>query len=89
MLFTSGVTVTSDKYKSKALEYARCENDGCYVEGPLDTALIDELANGKSASITITSFSGSHVVLPLSLRGFPDAAALAGQGPWFEKPPRN
>ena len=71
----AGVTVTSDKYKSRALEYARCENDGCYVEGPLDTALIGKLTNGKSADITITSPSGSYVALPLSLRGFSDAAA--------------
>ncbi len=72
---SAGVTVTSDKYRSKALEYARCENDGCYIEGPLDAVLIEKLINGKSAGITITLLSGSRIALPLSLRGFADAAA--------------
>ncbi len=70
----AGATVTADKYKSGTLVFARCENDGCYIEGPLDTALVEKLIGGKSASITVTSLSGSHVALPLSLRGFSDAA---------------
>jgi invasion protein IalB len=71
----AGVTVTSDKYRSKALEYARCENDGCYIEGPVDTVLVEKLTDGKSAGITITLPSGRPAALPLSLRGFAEAAA--------------
>ena len=71
----AGVTIGSDAYKSGALAFSRCENDGCYIEGPLDATLVEKLISGKSASMTVTSSSGSHVTLPLSLRGFSDAAA--------------
>jgi len=71
----AGVTITSDKYKSGALVFARCENDGCYIDGPLDTVLVEKLTNGKSANIIVTLLSGRHVALPLSLRGFSDATA--------------
>jgi invasion protein IalB len=72
---SAGIAITSDKYKSTALEITRCENDGCYVEAPLDAVLVEKLAAGKSAGIVVTLLSGGHASLPLSLRGFPDAVA--------------
>lgn len=71
----AGVTVTADKYRSKALEYAHCENDGCYIEGPVDAVLVEKLINGKAAGVTVTLLSGRPAALPLSLRGFAEAAA--------------
>ena len=71
----AGATITSDAYKSGTLAFTRCENDGCYIEGPLDTALIEKLNGGKTASIVVTLLTGRHVPLPVSLKGFSDAAA--------------
>ena len=71
----AGISITSDKYKSRALTITRCENDGCYVEDQLDAALVEKLTGGKTAGAVVTLLSGSHVTLPLSLRGFSDAAA--------------
>ncbi|MGA7712523.1 MAG: invasion associated locus B family protein [Rhizomicrobium sp.] len=71
---TAGSTIAADTYKSGTLAFDRCENDGCYIEGPISTALIEKLVVARSAGITVTSPSGSRVALPLSLRGFADAA---------------
>ena len=71
----AGITVTSDKYNSKALAITRCENDGCYVEDLLDPVLVGKLIDGKSGSVVVALTTGRHVALPLSMRGFSDAAA--------------
>ena len=68
-----GLIVISDKRASAPLVYSRCENNGCYAEGPLDSRLIDKLDGAKTASIVIALYSGGKLNLPLSLRGFPDA----------------
>lgn len=70
-----GVTITADKYKSAALAINRCEDDGCYIEGTLDTVLVEKLIAGKSAGIVVALTTGGHATLPLSLRGFSGAMA--------------
>ena len=42
------------------------------MEDRLDSALIENLTKGKSASIIVRSVPGGRVILPLSLRGFSD-----------------
>ncbi len=69
----AGVLVTADKFTSAAMAYTRCEDDGCYMEDRVDTALIKNLNGAKSGSIIVKSVPGGRVILPLSLRGFSDA----------------
>lgn len=70
-----GLTLVTDKRSSKPLAYSRCEQDGCYLEGPLDRALVDRLLAAKAASIVMTTYGGPKVVLPVSLNGISDAIA--------------
>ena len=70
-----GITINVDKYKSAVLAITRCEDDGCYIEVPLDAVLIEKLTAGKTAGIAVTLTTGGHATLPLSLRGFSGALA--------------
>jgi len=70
-----GLTIVSDQQRGTPLAYSRCENDGCYTEGPLDRKLVERLAGAKSAGFVMAIYPGGKVTLPLSLRGFSDAAA--------------
>jgi invasion protein IalB len=74
VLLPNGVTIINGNYRSKALPFRRCEDDGCHVETVLDPAIIAGLSGpaGK-ASVTVTSFAGMPIALPLSLMGFTDA----------------
>lgn len=68
-----GLTVVTDKRVSKPLAYSRCEQDGCYLEGPMEQTVIERLAAAKSASFTMATFRGPKVVLPVSLNGISEA----------------
>ena len=71
----AGATIATETYRSNALAFVRCEDNGCYIEDSLNPMLVEKLMHAKSASVTITSYSGRGVALPLSMRGFSDAAA--------------
>jgi invasion protein IalB len=74
-MLQDGLTVMSDKIAGTPLAFSRCENDGCYTEGPLDSKIVERLARAKTAGIVMAMYSGGKATLPLSLRGFPEALA--------------
>jgi invasion protein IalB len=68
-----GLTIVTDKRANKPVAFSRCEQDGCYAEGPLNKAIVDKLLAAKAASLNIGTYGGPGLSLPISLNGFADA----------------
>jgi invasion protein IalB len=69
-----GAAIVANGFNGPAMAFRRCDRGGCYVEGFIDGKMIDALAAaGGAGKITVSSFDGHVVNLPLSLRGFADA----------------
>jgi invasion protein IalB len=66
-----GVVIHSTNFTSKTLPYRRCDGAGCYVEGPLDNAVIDQLTHaGDTAMVKIVAVDGKNYDLKVPLNGF-------------------
>ena len=66
----AGLIIASGDYKSPALTFRRCEDDGCYVEAAIDNAIMEKLSQGGKSVLNVTMFGGGGIALPLSLDGF-------------------
>jgi invasion protein IalB len=66
-----GVVIHGTNFSSKAMPYRRCDGAGCYVEGPLDNAVIDQLTHaGDTAMVKIVAVDGKGYDLKVPLNGF-------------------
>lgn len=63
-----------DDFKSE-IAISRCTQQGCLLEGNLDTPLLEAMKKGSEAKFTVTTPEGSQIPIALSLEGF--SAALA------------
>jgi invasion protein IalB len=69
-----GVTIKTDSYTSPVLKYRRCDRNGCYVEMPADSALIEGLTkSGPAGKVNIVADNGKSYGLNFSLKGFAEA----------------
>ena len=69
-----GVTMQTDAYTSPVLKYRRCDRAGCYVEMPVDNALVEGLArSGAEGKVNIAADNGKTYALKFSLKGFSQA----------------
>ena len=69
-----GVTIKTDSYSSPVLKYRRCDRNGCYVETPVDSALVAGLAkSGPAGKVNIVADNGKAYGLNFSLKGFSEA----------------
>jgi len=69
-----GVTIKTDSYTSPVLKYRRCDRNGCYVETPVDSALVAGLTkSGPAAKVNIVADNGKAYGLNFSLKGFVEA----------------
>jgi len=66
-----GLTLQTDSYTSPVLRYRRCDRNGCYVEMPVDSALVQGLSkSGPAAKVNIFADNGKGYALNFSLKGF-------------------
>jgi invasion protein IalB len=66
-----GITIQTDSYTSPVLKYRRCDRNGCYVEMPVDNALVDGLnKSGPEAKINLVADNGKAYGIKFSLKGF-------------------
>ncbi len=74
---SKGATIVAGENTLSGIKFARCERDGCYVEVPVPTALIESLSMIEgSTTITIWAYIEDQPIdLPLSLNGFAEAIA--------------
>ena len=69
-----GVIMSADTFATQQMRYRRCDRMGCYVEGLVDNATIDNLARSQSgAKVKFTAYGGQTYDLPFSLKGFSEA----------------
>ena len=69
-----GLTIKTDSYSSPVLKYRRCDRNGCYVETPVDSALVAGLAkSGPAGKVNIVADNGKAYGLNFSLKGFSEA----------------
>ena len=69
-----GLVIQTDGYTSPVLKYRRCDRGGCYVEMPVDNALVAALARaGTEGKINIVADGGKAYTLKFSLKGFAQA----------------
>ncbi|MEP6830602.1 MAG: invasion associated locus B family protein [Rhizomicrobium sp.] len=83
-----GVVIHSGTYASPVLPYRRCDRAGCYVERPLDSAIIDQLTHaGDTAMVKIVADDGKKYDLKVPLNGFTAAHdSMAEQAKQKAKP---
>jgi invasion protein IalB len=71
---SKGLVIKAGDYASPALSFRRCDRGGCYIEGVIDPAMLDALAqNGEKAQATIVSAEGKSLDIAFSLKGFGEA----------------
>lgn len=71
-----GVSLIAGTYQVNGLIFRRCSQGGCHVEGKIDTAVIQGLAQaGEVGKVRIVAFAGQPIELPMSLKGFNEALA--------------
>jgi invasion protein IalB len=70
-----GVKIDVDGAYSTTLPVSRCTTQGCLVEGPIESALIDAMKTKLAATITVATPDGKTVPIKSSLDGFADAFA--------------
>ena len=69
-----GLVIQTDSYTSPALHYRRCDRNGCYVEMPVDNAMIEAMAkSGPDGKMNVWSDNGKAFGLRFSLKGFAGA----------------
>ena len=69
----AGAKIQFDKQEPIKLLISFCDRDGCFVNQKLDTKLLGQLNNSKSAKITIEINKGLPIEVPFSVNGFSDA----------------
>jgi invasion protein IalB len=69
-----GLVVQTDSYTSPAMHFRRCDRGGCYVEMPVDNAMIEAMAkSGPDAKMNVWGDNGKAVSIKFSLKGFAGA----------------
>jgi invasion protein IalB len=72
----AGALVKIDDKEPVKLAYQTCDQAGCYAEGPIEPALVDQMKTGKQIAYLGMDVNGHPLSIPLPLEGF--AKALDG-----------
>lgn len=71
---SKGARILANGYNGAPMAFRRCDRGGCYVEGLIDTKMLDALdATTGPAKVEVVSPTGKAIDLPFSLRGFGEA----------------
>jgi invasion protein IalB len=66
-----GVVLQTDSYKSPTLKYRTCTRDGCFVQTPVDSALVEAVAKSSGdGKINVVGDDGKTYAFKFSLKGF-------------------
>ena len=66
-----GAVIQTDTYTSPMLKYRMCTRDGCFVQVPVENALVESLARSSGkGKINVEADGGRKLALPFSLKGF-------------------
>lgn len=65
-----GLTIQGDANKSAVLKYRRCDRNGCYVERPVDSAIVESLTRASAGQVNVVIDSGKSYSIKFSLKGF-------------------
>jgi invasion protein IalB len=69
-----GVVLQTDAYTSPVFKYRRCDRSGCYVEMPVDNAVVEGLSrSGAKGKVNIVADNGKKFGIDFSLKGFAQA----------------
>ncbi len=69
-----GVVLQTDSYKSPTLKYRTCTRDGCFVQTPVDSALVDAVAKSSGdGKVNVVGDDGKTYAFKFSLKGFAQA----------------
>jgi len=79
--FAKGLVVTTDNGATPALQFQRCDRQGCYVQSVLDSASMDTLARSTAANtkVSFAAYTGRAITLPFPLNGFAEARQTLDQ----------
>jgi invasion protein IalB len=75
VLLPNGLGLIVDGKDIGRAYFARCFQDGCYVDVILESQLLDTLKNGKTAIFSIFQTPEEGIAIPVDLNGFADGFA--------------
>jgi invasion protein IalB len=79
----TGVLVKIDDKEPFKLAYISCDQGGCYAEGNIEAAVVDQMKSGKQIAYLRVDGLGQASSIPLPLEGF--ATAIEGEPTPIEK----
>lgn len=66
-----GVVISSDSYTSPTFRYRYCDRNGCFVQTPLDSSVMESLGkSGAEGKVRVFADGGKQFDLKFSLKGF-------------------
>ncbi|TCQ99382.1 invasion associated locus B family protein [Neorhizobium sp. JUb45] len=69
VLLSAGLSISVDDKPAAKLSYRNCNQSGCWVQSPLNTALLAQLSKGRSGSAKLDLVNGQTVNIRFSLDG--------------------
>ncbi|GAB2784675.1 hypothetical protein GCM10027040_08490 [Halomonas shantousis] len=69
-----GLQLTIDNGEPIQFPYQFCQQEGCRADIPVDSALLQQLRNGSTATLSLISPQGNRMDLDISLMGFTAAS---------------
>jgi len=69
----NGLVLDTDTFKSQPLKFRRCDQSGCFVEGPFPAEAISQLSRATKAQVHVVSVDGKAFNFVLSMKGFDEA----------------
>jgi invasion protein IalB len=73
----AGALVKLDDKEPVKFAYSTCDRAGCYAEGVMEPAMLDQMKSGKQIAYLGMGINGRALSIPLPLEGF--AKAIDGQ----------
>ncbi len=69
VLLTAGLSISVDDKPAAKLSYRNCNQSGCWVQSPLNAALLAQLSKGRLGSAKLDLANGQTVNIRFSLDG--------------------
>ena len=74
----AGFVLKTDVFTSPKIPYHHCDQNGCYIEVPVDKNALAAIGKSANASVIVAADGGKQFTVPLALDGFSGATdALA------------
>lgn len=70
LFLPAGVRIDIDGRNAQKLDFQTCDQQGCYVRGPISNTLLEAMFKGMKLNIIIESLNRQQLTVPMSLEGF-------------------